>query len=504
MLYADITDQDFDYSPVLLVVRVEFDFNKVHRLKERINWLEGNIFPFPHFQNRSLILFSSSAPLLAKSLDSLYAWTLYEDYNDVYTKIMNRSFLVGLPEHDQYFQSAVFLNIRDDGKVGMAWGLREGYHERCIIRAMFLQAKGNVLFGDWGWAGSTPPDYDPVVLKRQLSIPDYWYVRKGLHVMQNTEEHRHVNTPFIRVLDHFLRPQYASDETLSEENMDKIKRMKEDKLFDGPAKKRALWSAHHDLLFPQDYYCLDYHRWHTSLRLIQVILIQAYVRFRMWFASSTWVELGVDLAIFALWSVFFAVVSFVIQNNEHFIRFVPTAPLSFQPLRFVGWYVFHFMIYLEHYPPDDRPTFRERFMEMKRVGFIASWMEPFVVFVASRMTWTSAAMSLLLGGVDYLAISQMDWLMWHRDPESNWYTFGLATLVCLLLFGQRGLEAAPSVVEFHVIWFQLLLTIGYRWNRRNFLHLYELTWHFVRSFVIAPAVCAVILCGVKFVWSYLS
>ena len=215
-------------------------------------------------------------------------------------------------------------------------------------------------------------------------------------------------------------------------------------------------------------------------------------------------ELAVDSATFSLWSLFFAMVSVGIQNVKYFVRYVPTAPLSFQPLRFVGWYLFHFMIYLEQYPPNDRPTFRERFMEIKRVGFIAALMEPFVVFVASRMTWTSAALTLLLGGVDYLAISQMDWLMWHRDPESNWYTFGLATLVCLLLFGKRGLEAAPSVVEFHVVWFHLLLYIGCKLDRQHFLHLYELTWHFTRSFVIAPPICAVILCGFKLVYSYLS
>ena len=83
----------FSYEPVRLVVRAEFHHDKVDRLDERLNWLAHNIFSWPHYQNRGLILLCTNTSDMVAQLEKVYNWVLNEDYNDVYSRIMNNTCL---------------------------------------------------------------------------------------------------------------------------------------------------------------------------------------------------------------------------------------------------------------------------------------------------------------------------------------------------------------------------------------------------------------------------
>lgn len=191
----------------LLVVRVEFrdHYQAPVRLKEHISWLEENIFPWAPLnqQTRDLVLLTHPVDKVYLHLERPFNWLIFNDAEDLYAKIMSQGFFESYVAKKQ-FDCAIYINVRDTG-IGCGWGLAEGIEERCILRAMILAANGNVLFGDWGYAGNAPPTVTHEDLKRDFKMHSYIYPSVELQMVKKEGPRVHANLPFIRMLDHFLQ-----------------------------------------------------------------------------------------------------------------------------------------------------------------------------------------------------------------------------------------------------------------------------------------------------------
>ena len=222
---------------------------------------------------------------------------------------------------------------------------------------------------------------------------------------------------------------------------------------------------------------------------------------RMWLVSSTWFQLFSDLLIFVSSSLVFAAISSTFQSWDQYLRFVPNAPLPFHPQRFMFWYVLRYMVYLPPWPPEDCLTPRERLEDTGWVALASSFIEPLMVFVASRLSWTAIGVAVLLGTVDYFAVHEMVWIVYHPHPDKNIQTGLLAFFVALLAFGKKVLEVAPNLVEFYLLWFPFIMIIGRLLNSKQFLDLYAVSFQFFRSFVLVPLGCSLFCVLISISWN---
>jgi hypothetical protein len=161
----------------------------------------------------------------------MVGWVPFAYWDDLYTKLMTGGHFTNYYTKETY-DFGLYLNLRDDGGAGLGYAKEEMQDERCILRAMFLATRGNVLFGDWGWPAECPPETTHEELRRKCVEPAYvyasvasrWYPREGRYT---------VNRPLLLFLDHFLQPIEAKEKSLSDETIQRIVRGVEGTLFSG-------------------------------------------------------------------------------------------------------------------------------------------------------------------------------------------------------------------------------------------------------------------------------
>src|SRR4051794_30890972 len=98
---------------VLLLVRVDH----VRSCKEKIEWLERNVFPRRVFPHRKLVLIGFTHDYL--DLDEPQNWEFFFDWQDLYSKLLSGGFFSELLGSKQYFDFAVHINIRRNGDAGL-------------------------------------------------------------------------------------------------------------------------------------------------------------------------------------------------------------------------------------------------------------------------------------------------------------------------------------------------------------------------------------------------
>ena len=490
----------------ILVVRIHFKSpnEPIWRLKERLEWLRLNVYPeriFSLAAPRALLIESSpQVSIVAEAIGGELAyWDVYHDPDDFYAKLMNQKCESSARPSPSLF-SAVFLNVRNDKMVGMAWGLPEGNFERPILRALTIATDGNVLFGDWGWAGNTRPDVTHDELRRIFVVREYMYVHRQLRLMRNSPEHIHGNIPFANMLGHFLRPQYSADETLSKENMNRIRKLSVGQLFDGATRSRALRNAHFDLWFVSDAFKSAYHRWPTFY-WTQRCFVFYYIHIRVWL-SSTWFELLMDALLFILSDGIFLAVLKGIQE-------VTTFPIaSTNPLRFCGWFALRNFVYIDFSNPQDRPSLWDVFKDMLMVSLFSSCIcEPLMWIFWQRISTMTVMIGLTMGVVDTWFTSQIKWIVWCDQPKLSIPAVLLTWTVTMLIFQHQMFEVSTQLVEACLLWYYLGLRFG-RSSSPWFLLCIHFGFGEYRSFVFVPGCLGIVLTIARFigssVWMWLS
>ena len=268
---------------VLLVVRADDPQDP----KRQLEWLEQNIFPESEYPRRRL----AYVGLLSKihKMTDPWKYDAFKDFEDLYSKLRGEGYFVNTFREPRHFDFALLIHIRQDFSSGMGYGLEERRGERCLLRAMFLAARGNVLFGDWGLPMGTLPDVSREQLLEGRVLNQYIYTK----VRYRRYPDLLPNVPFTKVIDHFLTPVRKADPCLPPEHMKRIKQATNGTLFTEYQLKLAIWNAWWNLYFAADGFCLIYHRW-IHFRFFQIAIIDLYVYFRRWSVSSDWLEICID------------------------------------------------------------------------------------------------------------------------------------------------------------------------------------------------------------------
>src|SRR5690606_4300060 len=98
-------------------------------------------------------------------------------------KLRSEGYFVNTYREQRHFDFALLVHIRRDFSPGLGYGLEECCAERCLLRAMFLAARGNVLFVDWGVPYAIPTNItrDKLVARRKLNQYIYPRVHRRLY-----------------------------------------------------------------------------------------------------------------------------------------------------------------------------------------------------------------------------------------------------------------------------------------------------------------------------------
>ena len=353
----------------LLVVNV--DDSNTRRLNQRMDWLVKNIFDGGYERDHFVLISSHVVTSVYTKLKKTYPWVLYESWQDLYTKLM----LGGFFEYFEspYFQFAMFLNVRDNMKPGLGYGLQEVRAERCVLRAMFLASQGNCLFTEWGCAEIT------------ADTPREWIINKygrgtvemygELVQKQKKASGLHPVPAFTIMLDHFLPPIDEKDKEIPKPTMDLIKKAMSNELFSSYGRFKGYWKAYFGMYFLQDGYEVVYERW-RHLRSIQSALIRNRLHIRYWYNASSWLQMGLDLSMIASAMLLFALLTL---GFSLVCTPLPPAYVLTSPARFVFWCSYwHFQYPVYEYHRMDRLTLTEIFRYFRTLSLRFFAIELFI------------------------------------------------------------------------------------------------------------------------------
>lgn len=283
---------------VLLVVRICGSYNS--NKQQQLDWLEKNVFPLTEY-GFGRYLFVYGDPLTTSRLFPDW-WTVCE-WNDLYTKLMLGSFL----DDDEAFQFALLVTLANDNHAGMGYGREETRPERCILRAMTLASRGNVLFGEWGFPNECQLGTTHSFLQSKYVLNSYLYVEtmNKMSLASETSDgcRLEMNTPFILFLDHYLDPISKKDVKLSDESMRRIQECIQCSYFSQSQLDQAERNAYFQLYFARDEQFVEYHQWKNG-RQLQRWSVDIYFFCRRYVASSSIVELCLDGSILVVCMLF--------------------------------------------------------------------------------------------------------------------------------------------------------------------------------------------------------
>ena len=425
---------------VILIVKVDYFIG----VMDHLNWLAENVFPKKKYPERNLVLYGDVYQLRLIFGDYSCPWELFgaadgNEWQDLYEKLLNGGFFRPntslYREFAEYFDFGLFLNVRPDGKAGLGYGREECSSERCVLRALFLAAQANVLFGDWGHPSEMRQNWSDEHLRA-------WYYR--LPYMTNNDCRRiyglkeldylpYASLPFLAILNHYFpcphRAISQEAKTLPEPIMEMIERGCRGQLFDEKERNRAWWVAWWTMYFAIDGVTLSHHRW-KRFRTLHVVGVFRYIDGRIWIGSSTWRELVGDVLAFfkcsvrytfftlTLWSV---LASLVVPDIHISIVYELFRLFVVGPLLLLAWYVGELLMYKTNGVEVNRIPTVEREKEYRTlIDKVLRVQLPFVV------VWP--------------------FLYWSDFPAVFWYIIQIAGSDFIL--DKRGLD----LVSVLVIW----------------------------------------------------
>jgi hypothetical protein len=468
-------DEPSHSERVLLVVHVDV-FHDVKRIAEQIAWIGKNVFPFSVFRKRRLVLMSYQVQKVIHALDEPWDWEPFEDWQDLYRKLLVGGFFVKLLPSEHYFHAALFINVREDGTAGCGYALPEVKSERCILRAMFLASRGNLLFGDWGWAVGYSPRVTHDELIRTTILPTYIYENVSFQWYPGNVR---AGRALLLFLPHYLRPQFATKDALTLRTMENVREMVNCTLFDAYARRRARWNAYWWLYFAEDGNLLE-HQWVIGQEL-HWSLIENYVAFRLWMGSSFYKAIFRDVVLFLLLGpCLFALVEFLMLNEP-----IPTS-LVHALIWFCGWQ-------LVYYPLQP-------FTKLKSVKELMKWvlhrtmiflvLDPLFKVWRDRFDLSIAIVALafccivaLLDNLSGIIILDDPF---RRDMVSVLWTGSFAAYGAL---DPRLDKALYFLAELLLVWFPFLTIVHYRIGNHQRFSLDSPDT--IRSWVLVPA-CVVV------------
>jgi hypothetical protein len=271
---------------------------------------------------------------------------------------------------------AIYLRFADDYDTIFDWAIENGYETRCILRALFLEAKGNVLFGEWG----APMKITPETLEAhrqmysKMCLSHYIYGEVARRKYPGLSR----GAPFLLFLDHYLQP-IDMTQMLSEDTLNKIQQGLDDTLFTKQQQRTARSNAYFQLFYVQDYTWIDYHHW-KYCRYFQASLVKNYTHLRRWQVSSTWFELFTDILCFILFWFLFLV-----------IRLYPVTDASFDSILWTGtryflWIaLFETVFYKVEYLYDRFPL-QKLVIKFARYAVKFAWLDFYTCSVTQRLT----------------------------------------------------------------------------------------------------------------------
>ena len=110
----------------------------------------------------------------------------------MYSKLRGEGYFENPFREQHHFDFAVLIHIRRDWASGMGYGLEECREERSLLRAMFLAARGNVLFGDWGLPLGVDPDATREKLLARRKHNQYVIPESPLDGIQGSQRMSHL------------------------------------------------------------------------------------------------------------------------------------------------------------------------------------------------------------------------------------------------------------------------------------------------------------------------
>jgi hypothetical protein len=273
---------------IIVVVNLAIDGDFDDIFVDHLNWLSSFFASFDPWNCRLVII----GKYFIKNTHQFSRWVAFADWQDLYTKLMTGGYFYNDNKRTS-FDFGLFLNMREDGKPGFGYGRSERCDERCILRGLFLAARGNVLFGEWGCPEDFKLDVTHEELRLKCVMHTYLYAETGLRWYPD-QSYYNVNRPVLFFLNHFLQPIALHQSDLPEDSIKRIQQGIEGTLFTRQELRRAYCKAYVELYFADDGWRIHYHQWPMVLRPVQLAGIQMYVTLRSWQVSSTWAELAVD------------------------------------------------------------------------------------------------------------------------------------------------------------------------------------------------------------------
>lgn len=475
-------------NKVLVVVRLG---NGVKNLRERLKWLEDELFKEVSPFKKWLILIGSTPEEMVPK------WRYYPKWEALYGFLLDDGFFEHFYDKKRRFDFGLYLNLRNNRDPGLGWGMEERYDERCITRAMIFAADGNVLFGDWGYPDACHPDTTFEELRETMDLSAYMYIK--VQERRYPRGNKYKNRPFVLMLDHYLKPTEAEKPALLEESILRIQKGVNKIHFTPEQLKYALWNARFQMYFASDGFHLVHHRW-KYFQELQVAIVMNYIRLRGWYVSSTWLEKVLDLFLIFITASLFAIMSGIIQQQEGFRAFI------WLEVKYVLWIAFWETLFIERKSrPEDRLTVRKFGHFLIQYVLANAFVENvrfFLIYAIQGMIQEPVPL-LFMAGWAFLSSSDalFGYLLWddrYRNPLMIVWQGLCLSLVSLYVpvhdiekMARLGMIINGLGIPFFAAMILLpLQTIFFRTSRFN----YQVDMEFLRSVWVIP------LCTCTFVY----